>query len=119
MLNPHPAPPESPMSAPFTFPTALDIMTIAPAVVGRETPILQVAELLIRRRVTNVCVVETECNEPVLAGFVSEADLVQAFACGLIYRLPDAKVSEIMRIHPVSVRGETGVVELAAIFAEH
>jgi CBS domain-containing protein len=52
---------------------ARDIMTTDVLTVGRDTPVRQIAALLLERRISGVPVVDANCR---VVGMVSEADLM-------------------------------------------
>lgn len=100
-------------------PTARSIMTDAVVTVAANTTVVKAAETLSSRGVSNAPVVEPDFTRQILLGFVSEKDILQCYASGHLYRHPDLLVSAIMRPHPVSVKPETDLFTLAAIFMQH
>ena len=98
---------------------AQDLMTKDIVTVRTSTPVLEVSRLLIEKRVSNAPVIEADFTRKILAGFVSEKDVVQAYSTGRLYAVPELKAGEIMRVYPTSVRPETDLFTLAAIFMQH
>jgi len=100
-------------------PTAADIMTRDVVTVSIDLSVVQAAELLITRGVSNAPVVERDLARQVLVGFISEKDVMQCYASGRLYTEPFLKVGDITRAHPVSVRPDADLFTLAAIFMQH
>ena len=98
---------------------ARDIMTPDPFTVDGKSRVIDAAELMIARGVSNAPVVYTDFSRKLLVGFVSEKDLMQCYASGRLYSQPDLQVGEVMRTHPVAVRPEADLFTLAAIFMQH
>lgn len=107
------------MSSSENLPCAKDIMTTDVVAVKADSSVLEVADLLLDKKVSNVPVVEHDMTRDILVGFVSEKDLMQCYADGVFYDQPDLRVAEIMRPHPVSVSEEADLYTLAAIFMQH
>lgn len=110
--------PPGPVAAPAQ-PTAADIMTREVVTVSTDMSVVQAAELLITRGVSNAPVVERDLAREVLVGFISEKDVMQCYASGRLYTEPFLRVGEIVRTHPVSVRPDADLFTLAAIFMQH
>lgn len=98
---------------------ARDLMTADPFVVDARTPVLRAAEEMLARGVSNAPVVSVDFTRKLLAGFISEKDLMQCYASGRLYAQPDLQVGEVMRTHPIAVRPEADLYALAAIFMQH
>lgn len=98
---------------------ASDIMTTDVVTVTPRTAVTEAARQLIDRGVSNLPVVERDFTRSVLVGFVSEKDVMQCFASGRLHAEPALPVAQILRPHPVSVRPETDLYTLAAIFMQH
>jgi CBS domain-containing protein len=99
--------------------TAAAIMTADVVTVSRSTKVVDAADLMIRNRVSNAPVVEVDFTRNLLAGFVSEKDLMQCYASGQVYVDPALQVDTVMRPYPISVKPETDLFTLAAIFMQH
>jgi CBS domain-containing protein len=108
-------------AAPATRTTlcARDIMTPDPFTLDAKARVIDAAELMIARGVSNAPVVSTDFSHRLLSGFVSEKDLMQCYASGRLYSQPDLQVGEVMRTHPIAVRPEADLFTLAAIFMQH
>lgn len=100
-------------------PCARDLMTRGPFTVEATALVAEAAGALLARGVSNAPVIRTESTRKLLAGFVSEKDLMLCYASGRLYSQPDLQVGEIMRTHPVAVRPEADLFTLAAIFMQH
>lgn len=111
--------PTPPPKAPAATPCARDIMTTDPFTVDGKARVIDAAELMIARGVSNAPVVYTDFARKLLVGFVSEKDLMQCYASGRLYSQPDLQVGDVMRTHPVAVRPEADLFTLAAIFMQH
>jgi CBS domain-containing protein len=98
---------------------ARDIMTADAVTLTEDTGLFAAAEELIRHRVSNAPVIEKDFTRQILVGFVSEKDLMQAYANGWFYKHPDMKVRDVMRGNPICVKPETDLFALAAIFMQH
>ena len=98
---------------------ARDIMTADPFTVDGKARVIDAAELMIARGVSNAPVVYSDFSRKLLVGFVSEKDLMQCYASGRLYSQPDLQVGDVMRTHPVAVRPEADLFTLAAIFMQH
>jgi CBS domain-containing protein len=99
--------------------TASSLMTADVVTVTEKTQVNEAARILVERRVSNAPVIQVDFTRRLLVGFVSEKDVLQCFASGKLYDDPQVQVREIMRPHPICVRPETDVVNLAAIFMQH
>lgn len=99
--------------------TARDLMMADPFTVEAEALVVDAAARMIARGVSNAPVVRTDFTRRLLAGFVSEKDMMQCYASGRLYSQPDLQVGEIMRAHPVAVRPQADLFTLAAIFMQH
>lgn len=108
-----------PVAPPAAGPCARDIMTPDPFTLDGKARVIDAAELMLARGVSNAPVVYTDFSRNLLVGFVSEKDLMQCYASGRLYSQPDLQVGEVMRTHPVAVRPEADVFTLAAIFMQH
>ena len=100
-------------------PTAADLMTRDAFTVDEQSRLVDAAQAMLARGVSNAPVVRTDFNRKVLAGFISEKDVIQCYASGRLYSQPDLQVGEIMRTHPIGVRPEADLFTLAAIFMQH
>ncbi len=100
-------------------PTAKEMMAKSPVSVRRDMTIAAAAKILLETKVSSAPVVAGDGDQPELVGFVSESDLMQSYANGLVYGNAELPVDEVMRIHPISIKPETGVFSLAAIFLQH
>ena len=100
-------------------PTAADLMTRDPFTVDEQARVVDAAQAMLARGVSNAPVVRTDFNRRLLAGFISEKDVIQCYASGRLYSQPDLQVGEIMRTHPIGVRPEADLFTLAAIFMQH
>lgn len=100
-------------------PAARDIMSKDVCTLERDTGLVEAAEKLVQRGVSNAPVVSTQDGRPRLAGFISEKDLMQCYASGEFYRDPKLTAADIMRVHPVGVRPEADLFTLAAVFMQH
>ncbi len=98
--------------------TARDIMMRDPFTVEAESLVVEAAATMIARGVSNAPVVRTDFQRKLLAGFISEKDVIQCYASGRLYSQPDLQVGEIMRTHPIGVRPEADLFTLAAIFMQ-
>jgi len=98
---------------------ARDIMATDPFTLDGQARVIDAAELMIARGVSNAPVVYSDFSRKLLVGFVSEKDLMQCYASGRLYAQPDLQVGEVMRTHPVAVRPEADLFTLAAIFMQH
>ncbi len=98
---------------------AREIMTREVVTVAANLPVADAAEVLRQNGVSNAPVVERDMVRQVLVGFISEKDVLQCYSNGGLYEQPDLRVSEIMRPNPISVRPETDLFTLAAIFMQH
>lgn len=113
-------PSAAPRKSPTPEPTlAREIMTREVVSVPADLPVAEAADILFRKHVSNAPVVEHDMVRDVLVGFISEKDVLQCYASGALYAQPKLAVSEIMRPNPVSVRPETDLYTLAAIFMQH
>jgi CBS domain-containing protein len=111
---------KNPSPAPIAAtPTARDLMTRDPVTVEATALVVDAAGTLLARGVSNAPVIRTDFTRKLLAGFVSEKDLMLCYASGRLYSQPDLQVGEIMREHPVAVRPEADLFTLAAIFMQH
>ena len=117
--TPATAAPATPLPAPAAALVARDIMTTDPFTVDAKARVIDAAELMVARGVSNAPVVYTDFSRKLLAGFVSEKDLMQCYASGRLYSQPDLQVGDVMRTHPVAVRPEADLFTLAAIFMQH
>lgn len=99
--------------------TARSMMTSDVVTVGERTKVIEAARILIEHKVSNAPVIEQDFTRRMLAGFISEKDILQCFASGKLYDQADLEVGQIMRPHPVCVRPETDAFNLAAIFMQH
>lgn len=99
--------------------TARDLMVADPFTVEAEAPVVDAAAAMFARGVSNAPVVRATLARRLLAGFVSEKDIIQCYASGRLYSQPDLRVGEIMREHPVGVRPQADLFTLAAIFLQH
>ena len=99
--------------------TARDLMTPDPFAVGSQDRVVEAARAMLARGVSNAPVIEVDFTRKLLAGFISEKDVMQCYASGRLYAQPDLRVGEIMRAHPVCVRPEADLFTLAAIFMQH
>lgn len=102
-----------------TAPRARDIMTADPFTVEGGARVIDAADEMIARGVSNAPVVHTDFSRKLLVGFVSEKDLMQCYASGRLYVQADLQVGDIMRTHPVAVRPDADLFTLAAIFMQH
>lgn len=100
-------------------PVARDIMTADVFTVDKDTDVIQAADRMIARGVSNAPVVEHDFTRNIIVGFISEKDLLQCYASGRFYAGPELRVRDVMRPHPVCVRPETDLFSLAAIFMQH
>lgn len=98
---------------------ASEIMTRDVVSIDAKMEVAAAAELLCERQVSNAAVVEKDFTREILVGFVSEKDLIQCYASGRMHAEPHLRVADVMRPHPVSVRPETDLYTLAAIFMQH
>lgn len=98
---------------------ARDIMSTNVVTLRESTPVVRAAELLVSKSISSAPVVREDFTRQMLAGFVSEKDLMQCYASGRFHTEPDLRVAAIMRPHPVCVRPETDLYTLAAIFMQH
>lgn len=98
---------------------ARDIMTVDTVTLDENLGLYEAAEKLARLQVSNAPVVKPDFTRELLVGFVSEKDLIQAYANGWFYQRPDLKVRDVMRCQPVCVKPETDLFTLAAIFIQH
>jgi CBS domain-containing protein len=101
------------------MPRARDVMTCDPFTLDGKARVIDAAELMIARGVSNAPVVYSDFSRQMLVGFVSEKDLMQCYATGRLYSEPDLQVGEVMRTHPVAVRPDADLFTLAAIFMQH
>lgn len=99
--------------------TAQDIMTVDTLTAHRRDRVLDVAKRMLAQGVSTALVVEAMSHSEVLTGFVSEKDLMHAFASGQVHARPEIAIGEIMRPHPVRVRPAADLFALAAIFMQH
>jgi CBS domain-containing protein len=99
--------------------TARDIMTADVFTVDKDIDVLQAADRMIARGVSNAPVVEHDFTRNIVVGFISEKDLMQCYASGRFYAGPELRVRDVMRPHPVCVRPEADLFTLAAIFMQH
>lgn len=98
---------------------ARDIMTTELFTVDARTYVIDAAELMVARGVSNAPVVKTDFTRQMLVGFISEKDVLQCYATGRLYEDPHLRVENIMRSHPIAVRPEADLFSLAAIFMHH
>ena len=101
------------------LPTAADLMTRNPFTVDEQARVVDAAQAMLARGVSNAPVVRTDFTRKILAGFISEKDVIQCYASGRLYSQPELQVGEIMRTHPIGVRPEADLFTLAAIFMQH
>lgn len=98
---------------------ASGLMTTDVVTVAQDTKVNDAARILLEREVSNAPVIQMDFTRRMLVGFISEKDILQCFASGKLYDDPALTVLHIMRPHPVCVRPETDVFNLAAIFMQH
>jgi CBS domain-containing protein len=98
---------------------ARDIMTTEVVTLSASASLVEAAEQMIEQRVSSAPVVEVDFTRKILVGFVSEKDLMQAWATGAFHADASLEVSDVMRPHPVAVRPDADIYTLAAIFMQH
>jgi CBS domain-containing protein len=108
-----------PAAVPTPKVTARELMTAEPFTVNAQNTVVDAATAILSHGVSNAPVVEADFNRRMLAGFISEKDVMQCYASGRLYAEPDLVVGEIMRAHPIGVRPEADLFTLAAIFMQH
>lgn len=114
---------------------AKDIMSVGVATVSPETPVAEVARLLLQRQISGVPVVDAESR---LLGIVSEGDLMFRAETGTEQRRPwwvalftapqeaaasylkthGVRAADVMTREVITVTEETPLEEIAALFAE-
>ncbi|MDX1570270.1 MAG: CBS domain-containing protein [Xanthomonadales bacterium] len=99
--------------------TAAELMNTEVVVVSPDDSVLDAAQSLLYKRVSNAPVVRMRDKQRVLRGFICEKDCMSCFADGRIYSRSDLKVSDIMRVHPMCIRPQTDLFTLATIFMQH
>lgn len=99
--------------------TAAELMSPDVVTVSADDTVLDAAQRLLYKRVSNAPVVRHRDKQRLLQGFVGEKDLMGCLANGRIYAQPDLAVREIMRVHPVCIRPETDLFIVAMIFMQH
>jgi CBS domain-containing protein len=103
-------------------PTAGDFMNTHVHTVAPETPLEDVVAFLLKHRISNAPVVETDsAGGRRLVGFLSEGDCLERLSNEMFFGRPSQPqtAATIMRRHPVCVTPDTDVFTLASLFATH
>jgi CBS domain-containing protein len=104
-----------------TAPTALDIMTSRVQTVDPGMKLGEIVAVLLKHKLSNVPVVETQGDHRRLLGFVSEGDCLEFLGNELFYGNPSPTQTArtIMKKHPTCVAPETDIFTLTSIFTSH
>ncbi|KAA5542765.1 CBS domain-containing protein [Roseiconus nitratireducens] len=102
-------------------PLAEDLMNRNVQAVQEETPLADVVTFLLQHRISNAPVVRSENGQPILLGFLSEADCLEQMSNELFYGNPSPSLTArtMMQRHPVCVCPKTDLFTLASIFTSH
>ena len=88
-----------------------DIMKYQPTTVRPETPIGELIDLLVEKRVTGLPVVSADRHE--LVGFVSEKDCIQRLLVSTYHCDVNISVRDVMRTDVLTTRPDVSITELA------
>ncbi len=102
-------------------PTAQDFMHRDVHTVPSDMPLVDIVEFLLKHELSNVPVVQMDGDKPLLRGFVSEADCLEALASEMFYGMPipPQTAETVMKKHPTCVSPETDIFALTSIFTSH
>lgn len=89
--------------------------------VSPDTSLGEVAEFLLKHKVSNAPVVEAQNGYPKLVGFVSERDCLEHLANEAFYGSPamPQTAQTIMKRHPVCVGPDTELFTLVSVLVHH
>lgn len=109
------------MQQTVTTPRARDYMKTQVHTVGPRTGLSDAVSLLLEHRISSVPVVEDRDGRPMLVGYLSEHDCLQALANELFYGnpAPFRTVGTVMRRHPVCAGPDTELFALTSILVSH
>jgi len=96
--------------------TAGDMMETEPLTVGPDDSVFETVQLLLRRKVTGVPVVDEDHR---LLGMLSEKECIRALIRAIHYRMPPSFVRDVMARNPVTVTEETSILTLSDLFVNH